>query len=62
LNPVTAAQTPVSIIVPVVTAEPTPAKGLLDNTSVIVAIIGVFTATIAAGATIFSHIMKAKKE
>jgi hypothetical protein len=62
LNPVTAAPTPVSIIVPVVTAEPTPAKGLLDNTSVIVAIIGVFTATIAAGATIFSHIMKAKKE
>ncbi|MFA6225426.1 MAG: PEGA domain-containing protein [Methanoregula sp.] len=62
LNPVTAAPTPVSIIVPVVTAEPTPAKGLLDNTSVIVAIIGIFTATIAAGATIFSHIMKAKKE
>ena len=62
LNQIQAAATPLSIIVPVVTAEPTPAKGLFDNTSIIVAIIGVFTATIAAGATIFSHVMKAKKE
>ena len=62
LNQIQAAATPLSIIVPVVTAESTPAKGLFDNTSIIVAIIGVFTATIAAGATIFSHVMKAKKE
>ncbi|MDO9325775.1 MAG: PEGA domain-containing protein [Methanoregula sp.] len=62
LNPVQAAATQVSIIVPVVTAETTPVKGPLENTSVVVAIIGVVTAMIAAGATIFSHIMKAKKE
>ncbi len=62
LNQVSAAPTPVSIIVPVVTAEPTQAKGLLENSSIVVAIIGVLTATIAAGATIFSHIAKTKKE
>ena len=47
---------------PEVTAETTPAKGLFENSSTVVAIIGVITAMIAAGATIFSHIMKAKKE
>jgi hypothetical protein len=62
LNQASAAPTPVSIIVPVVTAEPTQAKGLLENSSIVVAIIGVLTATIAAGATIFSHIAKTKKE
>jgi len=62
LNQVQPAATPVAIIVPVVTAETTPVKGPLENTSVVVAIIGVITAMIAAGATIFSHIMKAKKE
>ncbi|PKL68106.1 MAG: hypothetical protein CVV30_12275 [Methanomicrobiales archaeon HGW-Methanomicrobiales-1] len=62
LNQIQALATPVSIIVPVVTAEPTQAKGLFENSSVIVAIIGIITAMIAAGATIFSHIMKAKKE
>ncbi len=62
LNQVLAAVTPVSIIVPVVTAETTPAKGLFENSSIVVAIIGVITAMIAAGATIFSHVMKAKKE
>jgi hypothetical protein len=62
LNQVSAAPTPLSIIVPVVTAEPTQAKGLLENSSIVVAIIGVLTATIAAGATIFSHIAKTKKE
>ncbi|MDO9549348.1 MAG: PEGA domain-containing protein [Methanoregula sp.] len=62
LNQIQASATPLSIIVPVVTAEPTQAKGMFENTSIIVAIIGVFTATIAAGATIFSHVMKAKKE
>jgi hypothetical protein len=62
LNQVTAAPTPVSIIVPVVTAEPTQAKGLFENSSVIVGIIGVFTALIAAAATIVPHILKNKKE
>jgi len=62
LNQVLASVTPVSIIVPVVTAETTPAKGLFENSRFVVAIIGVITAMIAAGATIFSHIMKAKKE
>ncbi|NMB79096.1 MAG: PEGA domain-containing protein [Methanomicrobiales archaeon] len=49
----------VPVIVPVVTAEPvitaTAEKGLLENSSVVVAIIGVITASIAAGATIFTH-------
>jgi hypothetical protein len=64
LNQVTAAATAVPIIIPVVTVAPTdtPAKGLLDNTSVIVAIIGVITASIAAGATIFTHVKPPKKE
>jgi len=62
LNQVSAASTPVSIVVPLMTAEPAQNKGLFDNPSIIVAIIGVITATIAAGATIFSHIMKVKKE
>ena len=62
LNQVSAAPTPVSIIIPVVTAEVTQAKGLLDNSSVIVGIIGVFTALIAAAATIFPHVFKGKKE
>ena len=62
LSQVQPAPTSVSIIVPVVTAETTPVKGPLENTSVVVAIIGVVTAMIAAGATIFSHIMKVKKE
>lgn len=58
LNPVTAAATAIPIIIPVVTAEPTQttAKGILDNPSIIVAIIGVLTACIAAVATIFPHI------
>jgi hypothetical protein len=62
MNQVSAAPTPVAIIVPVVTAEPTQAKGLFENTSVIVGIIGVFTALIAAAATIVPHILKNKKE
>jgi hypothetical protein len=64
LNLVSAAPTAVPIIVPVVAPEPTAtvAKGLLDNTSVVVAIIGVITASIAAGATIFSHVAKIKKD
>jgi hypothetical protein len=62
LNQASAAPSPVPIIIPVVTAEPTQVKGLLENTSVIVGIIGVFTAMIAAAAAIFPHIMKMKKE
>ena len=64
LNQVSAAPTAIPIIVPVVTPEPAPtaAKGLLENSSVIVAIIGVITASIAAGATIFTHVNKVKKE
>ena len=62
LNQISAAPTPVSIIIPVVTAEPTQVKGLLENSSVVVGIIGVITAMIAAAAAIFPHIFKAKKE
>jgi hypothetical protein len=52
----------VPVIVPVVTGEPAQEKGLLENPSVIVAIIGVITAIIAAGATIFPHVKPPKKE
>ena len=44
------------------TPEPTQETGLLGNTSVIVAIIGVITAIIAAGASIFTHVKPPKKE
>jgi hypothetical protein len=59
-NTVTPIATPIVIAVPV-TAEPTQKQGGLDN-SIIVAIIGVITAVIGAGATLFSHISKTKKE
>jgi hypothetical protein len=64
LNQVSAAPTAIPIIVPVITAEPTQttSKGLLENSSVIVAIIGVITASIAAAATIFTQVNKVKKE
>jgi hypothetical protein len=67
MNQITAAPTPiptviVPVIVPVVTPEQTQEKGLLENTSVIVAIIGVITAIIAAGASIFTHVKPPKKE
>jgi len=52
----------VPVIVPVVTPEPTQEKGLLENTSVLVAIIGVITALIAAGASVFTHVKPPKKE
>jgi hypothetical protein len=52
----------VPIIIPVVTAAPTQSGGLLDNSNVLVAIIGVFTALIAAGVSVFTHVFKAKKE
>jgi hypothetical protein len=58
------AATPVPIIIPVVTAEPTSsaAKGPLENPGVLVAIIGVITASIAAVTTIFTQVNKVKKE
>lgn len=59
-NTVTPVATPIIIAVPV-TAEPTQKQGGLDN-SILVAIIGVITAVIGAGATLFSHMSKAKKE
>jgi hypothetical protein len=67
MNQITAAPTQVPtvivpVIVPVVTPEPTQEKGLLENSSVIVAIIGVITAIIAAGASIFTHVKPPKKE
>jgi WD40 repeat protein len=45
-----------------VNVSPTPGSGVLENSGVLVAIIGVITASIGAIATIFSHISKAKKE
>jgi len=67
LGQVSGAPTPVPtavvpIIVPVATTEQTEAKGLLENSSVVVAIIGVLTASIAAAASIFTHVSKPKKE
>ncbi len=54
----------VTVFVPVIpiTPEPTQEKGLLENSSVLVAIIGVITALIAAGASIFTHVKPPKKE
>ena len=54
----------VTVLVPVipVTPEPTQDGGLLSNTSVLVALIGVMTALIAAGASIFTHVKPPKKE
>jgi hypothetical protein len=54
----------VPVIVPVVTAanESTANPGLFGNSSVVVAIIGVVTALIAAGASVFTHVKPPKKE
>jgi hypothetical protein len=54
----------VPVVVPVVAVTTVPAEepGLLGNSSVIVAIIGVVTAIIAAGASIFTHVKPPKKE
>ncbi|MEI8330377.1 MAG: hypothetical protein WCF90_01775 [Methanomicrobiales archaeon] len=62
IEPGAACPKSVSIVMQVVTLETTPAKDPLENTSVVVAIIGVVTVMIAAGATIFPHIMKVKNE
>jgi hypothetical protein len=54
----------VFVPVPVVTVTPLPTQdpGLLGNSSVLVAIIGVITAIIASAATIFTHVKPPKKE
>ncbi|MFA5269008.1 MAG: PEGA domain-containing protein [Methanoregula sp.] len=54
----------VPVVVPVVTAAPVPTEdpGLLGNSGVMVAIIGVITAIIAAGASVFTHVKPPKKE
>ncbi|MDD1684839.1 MAG: PEGA domain-containing protein [Methanoregula sp.] len=63
----TTAPTPVpTVIVPIIIATPTPSPtqdpGLLGNSSIVVALIGVITAIIAAGASIFTHVKPPKKE
>jgi len=69
MSQVTAAPTAVptafvTVFVPVIPATPAPTQdpGLFGNSSVVVAIIGVITAIIAAGATIFTHVKPPKKE
>jgi hypothetical protein len=65
LNQISTPSTAAPIIVPVVTvAATTPAAttGPLENPGVIVAIIGVITASIAAVTTIFTQLNKVKKE
>jgi len=53
----------VPVIVPVVTANESGSDpGLFGNPSVLVAIIGVITALIAAGASVFTHVKPPKKE
>jgi hypothetical protein len=55
-----------TVIVPIIIATPTPEPtqdtGLLGNSSVLVALIGVITALIAAGASVFTHVKPPKKE
>ncbi len=60
-TPVPTSAGPIIIEVPA-TPVPTPTGGPLDNPGVLVAIIGVITATIGAAATLFSHVYKGKKE
>jgi hypothetical protein len=52
----------VPVIIPVVTPSPTQDAGLLGNSSILVAIIGIITAIIASAATIFTHVNPPKKE
>ncbi|MDD1694749.1 MAG: PEGA domain-containing protein [Methanoregula sp.] len=63
LQPVTTAPT---TVLPATTVQPTATQtssaGALENPTVIAAIIGIITACIGAGATIFTHISKIKKE
>jgi hypothetical protein len=71
ISHVTSVQTTVpttvpTVIVPIIIATPTPTPtqdpGLLGNSSILVALIGVITALIAAGASVFTHIKPPKKE
>jgi hypothetical protein len=63
---VPATPVPTTTTAPADTAQPTPtptsSAGALENPTIIAAIIGVITACIGAGATIFTHISKTKKE
>ncbi len=65
---VTAAPTPVptaiAVIVPVVTATPVPAQdpGLLENSSVLAAVIGAIAVIIATAVKIFTHVRPPKTE
>jgi hypothetical protein len=52
----------VPIIIATLTPAPTQNTGLLGNSGILVAIIGVITALIASGATIFTHVKPPKKE
>ena len=66
LNQYTSAMTPIptettpviTMVTPTVTPKP---QGLLDNSSIVVAIFGIFTALIAAGVTIFTVVHKGAK-
>ena len=51
----------IPVIITVATPLPTQDTGLLGNSGVLVAIIGVITAVIASGATIFTHVKPPKK-
>ena len=67
MNQVTSAPTTIpTMIVPIIIATLTPVPtqdaGLLGNSSVLVALIGVITALIAAGASVFTHVKPPKKE
>ncbi len=63
LNQLSSQQTYIPVtVVPAATVTETEAKGILENSSVLVALIGVITAAIAAAATIFSNWAKVKKE
>jgi hypothetical protein len=64
-TPATTAQTPE--VTPVITVQPTQPSsgGVLESPTVVAAIIGIVTALIGSGATIFthySHVSKGKKE
>lgn len=61
-QPVTSA--PVTTTAPAATVQPTQTSsgGVFDSPIVIASVIGIITACIGAGATIFTHTMKMKKE
>jgi hypothetical protein len=57
-------QSVVTVVIPVIAVTPVPTQdtGLLGNSSILVAIIGVITALIAAGVSVFTHVKPPKKE